>query len=133
MKCPVCKQEMIILELNQIEIDYCTLCSGIWLDDGELELMMDDNAAKHKLLDTFHHDPANREKSRRCPRCSKKMNKVFVGEQKDVLLDQCRRGHGFWFDQGELHEVIRMGSIDPQNKVLGLLNDMFADKLKTNI
>jgi Zn-finger nucleic acid-binding protein len=130
MNCPVCKQEMIILELNQIEIDYCTLCSGIWLDDGELELMMDDDAAKQKLLDTFHHDPKNPEKPRRCPRCNKRMNKVYVGEHKDVLLDKCRKDHGFWFDSGELHDVVRLGSIDPQNKVLGLLNDMFADKLK---
>jgi hypothetical protein len=121
---------MIILELNQIEIDYCTICSGIWLDNGELELMMDDEAAKQKLLDTIHHDPENPEKPRRCPRCNKRMNKVFVGEHKDVLLDQCRKGHGLWFDSGELHDVIRLGSIDPQNKVLGLLNDMFANKLK---
>ena len=37
MNCPACKNSMVILELNQVEIDYCTACKGIWLDSGELE------------------------------------------------------------------------------------------------
>jgi Zn-finger nucleic acid-binding protein len=130
MNCPVCKKDMIILELNQIEIDYCPQCDGIWLDDGELELLMEDEIAKQKLLDTFHHDKSCREQPRRCPKCSKKMNKVFIGEHKEVLVDKCRKDHGIWFDSGELHDVIRLGSIDEHNKVLGLLNDMFGYKLK---
>jgi Zn-finger nucleic acid-binding protein len=130
MDCPVCKKEMIILELNQIEIDYCTLCDGIWLDEGELELLLENEAAKQKLLDTFKHDQLNPEKPRRCPRCRKRMYKVYVGAHREVLVDKCRKEHGIWFDSGELHDVIRLGSLDPQNKVLSLLNDMFADKLK---
>ena len=37
MDCPVCKESaMITLELDDVEIDYCTQCEGIWLDAGEL-------------------------------------------------------------------------------------------------
>ena len=32
MDCPVCKNAMIVLELAEVEVDYCTDCSGIWLD-----------------------------------------------------------------------------------------------------
>ncbi len=42
MDCPFCNNQLVILELNQIEIDYCTSCHGIWLDNGELELLMQD-------------------------------------------------------------------------------------------
>ncbi|MBT8387242.1 MAG: zf-TFIIB domain-containing protein, partial [Ignavibacteria bacterium] len=31
MICPVCKESMVILELSEVEIDYCTGCNGIWL------------------------------------------------------------------------------------------------------
>lgn len=130
MKCPVCKEEMLILELNQIEIDYCPLCDGIWLDEGELELLLENHEAKDKLLSTFTIDSENKEKRYRCPRCSKKMNKVLVGDQKQILIDKCRKQHGLWFDSGELNEVVKLGSIDADNRVINLLNEMFGHKIK---
>ncbi len=130
MDCPVCKKSMLVLELQQIEIDYCQNCDGIWLDAGELELLLEDTQEKQKLLDSMVVDPNNPEKLRRCPKCSKKMDKVFVGQNKSVLVDKCKRDHGIWFDDGELNQVIELGSVDKNNKVIQLLNDMFAHKLK---
>ena len=43
MLCPVCDDEMLILELDGVEIDCCDECRGIWLDEGELELLADVN------------------------------------------------------------------------------------------
>jgi Zn-finger nucleic acid-binding protein len=40
MDCPVCQDAMITLELSDVENDYCTDCGGIWLDAGELELLL---------------------------------------------------------------------------------------------
>jgi Zn-finger nucleic acid-binding protein len=130
MDCPVCKKSMLVLELQQIEIDYCQNCSGIWLDSGELELLLDDTEEKQRLLGSFQIDPDNPEKKRRCPKCTKKMNKVFVGNGKKVLVDKCKKDHGIWFDSGELHQVVELGSVDKNNKVIQLLNDMFEYKLK---
>lgn len=42
MNCPACKIAMITLELAEVEIDHCVNCGGIWLDAGELEILMDD-------------------------------------------------------------------------------------------
>jgi len=121
---------MLVLELQQIEIDYCQECGGIWLDSGELELLLEDAEEKNKLLATFITDTQNDEKRHRCPVCSRKMNKVFVGAGKNVLIDKCRKDHGLWFDKGELHEVVKLGTTDVNNKVVQLLNEMFAYKLK---
>lgn len=129
MDCPVCKTAMIVLELDQVEIDHCTACNGIWLDDGELELLLEDAAEKKRVLSTFHIDASVKEKPRRCPKCSKKMNKVHIGEQKEVLVDSCKRQHGIWFDSGELHDVIKLATIDRDNKILKLLNEMFRYNL----
>lgn len=129
MDCPVCKKPMLILELDQVEIDHCTSCNGIWLDDGELELLLEDAEEKKRVLSSFHVDDSVKEKPRRCPRCSKKMNKVHVGDHKEVLVDSCRKQHGIWFDSGELHDVIKLATIDRDNKILKLLNEMFRYNL----
>jgi len=53
MDCPVCKNAMITLELQEVEIDYCTDCGGIWLDAGELELLLGEPEKAKQLLGSF--------------------------------------------------------------------------------
>lgn len=62
MNCPVCKDEvMIILELDEIEVDYCGFCKGVWLDEGELEEIInlgtaaDNNRILHLLRNIFNY------------------------------------------------------------------------------
>lgn len=129
MDCPVCKEPMIVLELDEVEIDHCISCGGIWLDAGELELLLDDSAEKDKLLSSFEVNKHTKEKARKCPICLKRMVKVLCGVDKGVLIDKCRRNDGLWFDKGELEEMIKVGSFDKDNKVLALLEDMFQASL----
>ncbi len=128
MDCPVCKEPMIVLELDEVEIDHCLACQGIWLDAGELELLLDDCEQKDNLLASFQLNKQTKEEKRRCPICLKKMQKVLCGTDKKVLIDKCRRNDGLWFDAGELHQIIDTSSIDKNNKVLNLLKDMFGQK-----
>ena len=130
MKCPVCKEPTIVLELDEIEIDYCTSCGGIWLDAGELDLLIEDEKDRELLLSSFEKDADHPEKPYKCPICSKKMDKVHVGENKDVLIDKCPDNDGLWFDKGELKDVIQLASKD--NKVVELLNELFGSKLTNN-
>ncbi|MEJ2494849.1 MAG: zf-TFIIB domain-containing protein [Ignavibacteriaceae bacterium] len=53
MICPVSNEPMIVLELNEIEIDYCPDCKGIWLDGGELELLIEDENERKRILSSF--------------------------------------------------------------------------------
>jgi Zn-finger nucleic acid-binding protein len=128
MDCPVCKNSaMITLELDEVEIDYCTVCSGIWLDAGELELLLGEPQKAHELLGSFKVDFSSTEKPRRCPICDKKMQKVIVGSAKPTLLiDKCRRGDGLWFDKGELQDIFNRAQLDSDNKIRKLLTDMFS-------
>ncbi len=41
MKCPVCNVTLNISERNNVEIDYCPECRGVWLDRGELDKILD--------------------------------------------------------------------------------------------
>lgn len=127
MDCPVCKNAMITLELEDVEIDYCTECGGIWLDAGELELLLGEPQKAKQLLASFQIDSQSTEKLRKCPICYKKMQKVKVGSSTPVLfIDKCRRGDGLWFDRGELREICEKAQLDKDNKITRLLNDMFA-------
>ena len=127
MDCPVCKTAMITLELNEVEIDHCLDCGGIWLDAGELEMLLPDSEKAKQLLDSFNKLDSCKEKHRKCPICLKKMHKVNVGPQDSaVLIDSCAKGDGLWFDKGELHDIFKIGEFDDEGKVKNLLSDMFA-------
>ena len=127
MDCPACKKAMITLELADVEIDHCFHCGGIWLDGGELELLMDAPEKARQLLGSFREAPATDEQPRRCPICDKKMAKVIVGSAEPPLrIDQCRRDHGLWFDRGELKEVLIRGRLDQDSPIQRLLADMFG-------
>ena len=126
MNCPYCKEPMIILELNEVEIDYCQACGGIWLDAGELELLMENSEEKDKVLSSFKPAAKTGENKYKCPRCRKKMEKVFVGDEDHILVDRCKYGHGLWFDKGELPKIIKIGSSGKDNKVILLLKEMFG-------
>lgn len=45
MSCPVDGTTLVMSERSGIEIDYCPSCRGVWLDRGELDKMIERNAA----------------------------------------------------------------------------------------
>ncbi|MFH1577835.1 MAG: zf-TFIIB domain-containing protein [Candidatus Omnitrophota bacterium] len=132
MDCPVCKTPMIVLELNEVEIDHCISCQGIWLDAGELGLLLEGAEERDNLLSSFEADKNTKEGGRRCPICLKIMEKVLCGTDKKILIDKCRINDGIWFDVDELEEIIKMGYFDKNNRVLNLLKDMFGKTIQNN-
>ena len=126
MNCPSCKEPMIVLELEEVEIDHCVSCGGTWLDAGELALLLEETDNKDLVLDSIEPDKKSGEKKIRCPICRRKMNKVVCGLEKKVTLDRCKRKDGIWFDRGELREILKMSSGEKESRILNLLKDMFA-------
>ena len=42
MRCPKCPDAVLVMtERQAVEIDYCPLCRGVWLDRGELDKLID--------------------------------------------------------------------------------------------
>jgi uncharacterized protein len=37
LQCPNCSVEMQIVQKNEIDIDHCPECKGVWLDRGEID------------------------------------------------------------------------------------------------
>lgn len=46
MQCPACRDAtLLITERQNIEIDYCPQCRGVWLDRGELDKLIERSAS----------------------------------------------------------------------------------------
>ena len=102
MNCPACRSAMVVLEYNQVELDFCPSCRGCWLDRGELSLLLHGvpDEAGELSLETA------RKGSRRCPRCGAKMTCGFM-KGLAVEVDACPAGHGIWLDAGELEQIVK--------------------------
>jgi uncharacterized protein len=129
MRCPVDKYDMIVVEHKKIELDYCLRCSGVWLDAGELELLVSLLPAlggTQPARDLLKPSEARvGEVKRRCPICGRAMHKGWLGEQCKILIDNCPSGHGLWFDGGELQQVLQEAAPTCSKDVLSFLIDAF--------
>jgi len=45
MQCPIDQSDLRLAERQGVEIDYCPRCRGIWLDRGELDKILEREAA----------------------------------------------------------------------------------------
>lgn len=69
MKCPNCNETLLMTERHQVEIDYCPICRGVWLDKGELDKLMSYAAEQNKVPSNTYDDRSvrpehsNRERS----------------------------------------------------------------------
>ncbi|MFC2052070.1 zf-TFIIB domain-containing protein [Chloroflexota bacterium] len=131
MICPKCKQDMIVVEHRQVELDYCTRCEGVWFDAGELTLFLQcvQMASPELMIRNIVSLPAVEfsGKPQKCPICGQGMKEVAIG-QPSINIDVCLRVDGLWFDGGELHallkqladsSVTRTGSEQPVFEFLG--------------
>jgi Zn-finger nucleic acid-binding protein len=108
MLCPVCRIPAIVIEYNEIELDYCTNCRGVWFDAGELELLLESAGlgGSEAFLGSVLPAADVKEKKRRCPICHLKMKKSFIDRRDGPLVDICPDGHGIWFDGGEVKALL---------------------------
>ena len=126
MYCPVCKKTMIILEYEQVELDYCPSCAGCWLDQGELELLLE---MHDEAIDYSDVKSATKGK-RRCPRCRKKLLREFFPKT-DIEVDICPRDGGIWLDRGELAAIAQnLGDKQAIQKLKAFFNTLFREAEK---
>jgi hypothetical protein len=126
---------MIVVEYEQIELDYCLNCHGVWFDSDELELLLKsldldtpDLLISH-IVATAETDTA--EKKIRCPICRHKMRKTTIGERSEILVDACPRQDGLWFDGGEVVQLVKglakkkPAAREPEQRVINFLGEVF--------
>lgn len=110
--CPKCDIQLVALVFKGIEVDMCPECRGLWLDQGELEDLLERTGARAygPALKWQEVKAPGGPKRHMCPRCDDALRQVTSDATPDgsLVLDTCRRGHGVWFDRFELRHLLQV-------------------------
>lgn len=103
--CPICKnQDLEQALVDNVNVDYCPQCMGLWFEDGELNEAKDNRDANLRWLDIdLWKDKAKMKISssqKLCPQCRLPLYE-FGYEDSNIKVDVCSLKHGVWLDRGE--------------------------------
>lgn len=122
MKCPICKKvEMEKQIFNNVEVDYCPSCLGLWFEEDELRQAKD---AKDKTLNwldidiwedktKFKISPSQKA----CSKCGVPLYAVKYGES-EIEVDICSQCKGIWLDRGEFKKIMEFLKKKGQDEIL---------------
>ncbi|HEX6790592.1 MAG TPA: zf-TFIIB domain-containing protein [Candidatus Krumholzibacteria bacterium] len=133
MDCPLCNVPMIVLEMDQVEVDHCQRCGGVWLDSEEMDLLLEGSEGREEIRRRATVEASSDEKKRRCPICSRKMEKARItrtGRETSILIDRCEKRHGTWLDGGELDALVKLSSFPEAHRIHDFLKAMFGGDVR---
>ena len=124
MICPKCNADMEKVSFQNIVVDRCTACHGIWfdcleheqlakmqgsevIDDGDPEL-----GKQHNAIDRI-----------KCPVCHIDMIRMVDPKQHHLWFESCTSCHGVYFDAGEFRDF-------KDHTLLDRLLDLFTEERK---
>ncbi len=110
MKCPKCNEDLLEeINVNDVKVDYCKSCGGLWFDRDELRIVRDHRDENLSWLDFDLWENENKlvvsGKSVDCPRDGKPLFKIKY-QNTDVMIDVCLECRGVWLDKDELNKII---------------------------
>ena len=104
MNCPKDSTQLVLEKLQDLEIDRCPQCKGMWLDYQELDAIEDQVMTDDHAKGTMQWNP--QQSNLTCPICGKKMT-TFDYRLERLMIEVCPQGHGFWLDHGEEERVVK--------------------------
>lgn len=129
MVCPRCKtrQETYLLKkasLDNIEVDICEKCGGIWFDKNELghatKISQKEILELTNLLENTNQVEKFEDVEINCPKCDIPMTKYRYMYTSNIYIDSCEKCEGIWIDKGELIQIINYleesSKIDPEKE-----------------
>lgn len=102
MNCPKCVSPFNEIAIENVALDFCPGCKGIWFDKDEMAFVTE---LKNDLPNPQAERTAGRPTAHPCPRCHIKLEELKFIPLHDLLVDRCPSCHGIWLDNGELQKV----------------------------
>lgn len=102
---------MARLDAQGTAIDRCDKCGGVWLDAGELAVLLKFSGDKKELVGMIDAGAATETHTRHavgtvlCPRDHSPMAIVADKKQKHIEFEMCMTCCGVFFDAGELADL----------------------------
>jgi Zn-finger nucleic acid-binding protein len=108
--CLKCTSVLDKARVDDVEVDHCPACGGLWLDHGEIErlsrkMASDVDRLRRVLAGIVAGPPAvPSEVQGSCPACqSQSVKEVALGS---IHIDFCTRCKGLFLDRGEIDAAI---------------------------
>lgn len=102
MKCPKCKERMEAVTYDNIAVDRCQWCKGLWFDMLEHEdLKAIDGSEAIDTGDAEFGRQYNEMEPVDCPKCNTQMVGMVDVNQPHIWYESCTVCHGVYFDAGE--------------------------------
>ena len=119
MKCPKCEAEMEAVRIEDIEVNRCVSCQGLWFDmledetlrpiAAKVDIGKSATGAKYNLVDRIN-----------CPVCANtQLLRMVDPQQSHIWFESCPSCYGRFFDAGEFKDLGTRSIID-------LIRDMFT-------
>jgi len=106
MQCPKCGGSTEVVAYQDIEVDRCAVCGGIWFDDLEqYELQQMPGAEVIDVGDSSLGKRLNVKDRYPCPKCGSPMIRMVDPQQPHIWFEQCGSCHGTFFDAGEFKDL----------------------------
>jgi Zn-finger nucleic acid-binding protein len=124
---------MLVFELDQIEVDNCCKCGGVWLDPEEMDLLLEGSAGREEIRASLAFGEPDPERTHRCPICRHRMEKARVRRAPNtegIQIDRCERGHGTWLDGGELHAIVALSDFPEAHRIHEFLQAVFRGTVR---
>lgn len=80
MNCPCCNVNLLMTDRNEIEIDYCPDCRGVWLDRGELDKIIERSSISVNTSKSKSDEYTEKLKYNEMKKANYKKHKGFFGE-----------------------------------------------------
>jgi len=134
MNCPKCNSNLETAEIDNIILEICPSCDGIWLNKFELTKILHckfDSIKTSEISETLEKNKeieSTENKILKCPSCGSQMLSTNYLFNNNINIDMCSKCYGTWLDDGELKEVINY-----TNKKSGSLSDEEINKMKLSL
>jgi len=106
MRCPKCASELQAITYENIEIDRCVGCGGIWFDAHEMrELQRIKGAHRVDVGDKLVGRENDATQDIQCPRCQVRMSTMADAVQFHITFETCPECLGTFLDAGEFRDL----------------------------
>lgn len=112
LQCPRDGTDLIPRNYEEnVQVDSCSTCRGMWLDAGELEAIQEATEQNHSDVlikgEDAHAPPVAPRDPIACPVCGVTMEAREYAYCSGVVVDTCVEGCGLWLDEGEIQALER--------------------------
>jgi Zn-finger nucleic acid-binding protein len=106
MNCPRCRTPLTQTKVDEVAVDHCEACGGIWLDFAELDrLLTHESRALRDLLPKNAPPRPDDQAPLACPRCSAPLIRMRASPE-PVVYYACLTCYGRWLDGSEIPRIV---------------------------